>query len=574
MADDETAKKLATDVACAVFSRELNLRKAFSRLDVDKNGAIDRDEFAALLAPLSTACTAAATSAVFDLFDADKSGTISSSEFQDALLEYGGAAPPPPTKKPAAAAKHVEAIKEAAEYVEVDGDTMTDADVMDELSDRLEQEGVPLHTLYRVLAPRDGRMTRDTLRSVLEKMGLGYALASPAEEAAAAKKAPAVRAAEAVVAPAAQEEHVGDALEHANAFNVNQQRACEVLKSGDASDEAVRSLLPILKAKMHAHGDDTGKVGDLFLRLDADRSGSISPREFLELMRSWGVNLTAEQGVHLLEPFDVNLDGSLDFHEFVKWVEMWCPPEDENEYAASWRRGGPTDQRVWARSGDGAGRVGRVDRLMAMIDADHDGAIECYEFIRALSRKDDYDRPIGGGGGGGGLGQGRLNRTAAAADPDAAEAAALDAALKEAPAALEALTPAQLRQVAISDNAMIQQLRAELAERSSHMRDMFARMDADGSGEISVLEFRKGLQKAGFTDHGAVHKKGLDRGAIAVSVEDTVRLFNYDDKDRSGSLSYAEFVKLVQNSVAIDYRPMVVGEDSAVTVAGGYDGDL
>ncbi|KAH8048933.1 hypothetical protein JL722_12168 [Aureococcus anophagefferens] len=434
MADDETAKKLATDVACAVFSRELNLRKAFSRLDVDKNGAIDRDEFAALLAPLSTACTAAATSAVFDLFDADKSGTISSSEFQDALLEYGGAAPPPPTKKPAAAAKHVEAIKEAAEYVEVDGDTMTDADVMDELSDRLEQEGVPLHTLYRVLAPRDGRMTRDTLRSVLEKMGLGYALASPAEEAAAAKKAPAVRAAEAVVAPAAQEEHVGDALEHANAFNVNQQRACEVLKSGDASDEAVRSLLPILKAKMHAHGYDTGKVGDLFLRLDADRSGSISPREFLELMRSWGVNLTAEQGVHLLEPFDVNLDGSLDFHEFVKWVEMWCPPEDENEYAASWRRGGPTDQRVWARSGDGAGRVGRVDRLMAMIDADHDGAIECYEFIRALSRKDDYDRPIGGGGGGGGLGQGRLNPDGSAKADDVVEApAAVEEATDAAP---------------------------------------------------------------------------------------------------------------------------------------------
>jgi Ca2+-binding EF-hand superfamily protein len=59
-----------------------------------------------------------------------------------------------------------------------------------------------------------------------------------------------------------------------------------------------------------------------------------------------------------------------------------------------------------------------------------------------------------------------------------------------------------------------------------------------------------------------------------VSVEDTVRLFNYYDKDRSGSLSYAEFMKLLQNSVAIDYRPMVVGEDTAVTVAGGYDGDL
>ena len=36
---------------------------------------------------------------------------------------------------------------------------------MDELSDRLEQEGVPLHVLYKVLAPEDGKMTAATLRS-------------------------------------------------------------------------------------------------------------------------------------------------------------------------------------------------------------------------------------------------------------------------------------------------------------------------------------------------------------------------------------------------------------------------
>lgn len=122
----------------------------------------------------------------------------------------------------------------------------------------------------------------------------------------------------------------------------------------------------------------------------------------------------------------MDLNGELDFHEFVRWVAMWSPPDDDADCTASWRRGGPTDQRVWARAGDGFGRVGRVDRLMGMIDADHDGAIECFEFLRALARKDDYDRPVGGGGLAGGLGQGRLNP---------------DGSVKEAPKAEEPPPP-------------------------------------------------------------------------------------------------------------------------------------
>lgn len=88
-------------------------------------------------------------------------------------------------------------------------------------------------------------------------------------------------------------------------------------------------------------------------------------------------------------------------------------------------------------------------------------------------------------------------------------------------------------------------------------------------------EFRKGLQKAGFTGGGsfANHKHGLDRDAIAVSVEDTVRLFNYFDSNKSGTLSYAEFVQLLQNSVPVNYtNTCIVGEDTDVTVSGGYGG--
>ena len=152
--------------------------------------------------------------------------------------------------------------------------------------------------------------------------------------------------------------------------------------------------------------------------------------------------------------------------------------------------------------------------------------------------------------------------------------------------ALASLSPEEARKVTINDNALIQQLREELCERSSTMRKMFEHMDVDGSGQIDVFEFRKGLQKAGFTDHDHVHHKGLDRDAIEVTVEDTVRLcdaawtksasrpirlvlkfsprrasrkrcphrFNYFDKNHNGYLSYSEFVKLLQDNVKISYK--------------------
>ena len=89
-------------------------------------------------------------------------------------------------------------------------------------------------------------------------------------------------------------------------------------------------------------------------------------------------------------------------------------------------------------------------------------------------------------------------------------------------------------------------------------------MDVDGSGQIDVFEFRKGLQKAGFTDHDH-HRKGLDRDELEVTVEDTVRLFNYFDKNSNGFLSYSEFIKILQDSCKISYHKLEVAEKLEVT---------
>jgi len=803
MADPQN---LAMKVACGVFDKELNLRKAFSRYDADGNGTIDKDEFAeVMMGCLGQIPSGDALDAVFNLFDKDGNGRLSTQEFTDSLLDFGGGAPPPPSSRmrddmglglgataPTSrggrvpsprAAPHAQALALAKEYEEefATGDTLTDAEVMDELSNRLEGEGVPLHTLFRVLCPGNngsgnigsggsgsnrlnldtgGLMSEAGLRDLICKMGLGGTLATPAEEAAAAQAgfrgqkqvlARSVSAGEGKFKPSAPDgtmnlsstaptpdvntlgDGVADSVGRTMAYNESEQKAAQVLLTGDSSDAAVRALLPLIQAKMYEHGFDTGSVRQIFLKIDSDRSGMISPKEFFERMSGWGVSLTPEQTLHLLEPFDVDLNGEIDYNEFAKWVAMWSPAEGEAE-DGQWFRGGSVDQRVWSASGSGTGKVGRLHRLMQMIDVDHNGAVESWEFIKALAKGNDFDRPVVDGGRNAGLGGGRLNADgtlkdqyregggrgkavqSGGADDDAKMASLLArlaqklaegdanvngtfsymldkeggkngavgasgleqvlgyidvdpdgvAALvakhgeigvgsnvKELPiwklmqllegaggvggapapeakpipqleeklpqvvrkkeltdeekqqaalraeharqqaelqrqreaakqeendlkdaAAADRLNPQvaqmsadDLRRTQMNDNKMVKQLRAELFERSAKMKDMFRRMDVNDTGTISLIEFRKGLQRAGFTDGAGFHKSGLDRDALAVSVPDTVRLFNYFDEDGDGELSYNEFMRLLQDSLTVDYNKFIVGENTKMTIS-------
>ena len=93
-----------------------------------------------------------------------------------------------------------EAISDAARYEELTFENMTDAEVVCELSDRLEAEGVPLHTLFKILCPgslpgitgatsgrsvggaEGGMMAEKGLRDLITKMGLGKCLGSAEED--------------------------------------------------------------------------------------------------------------------------------------------------------------------------------------------------------------------------------------------------------------------------------------------------------------------------------------------------------------------------------------------------------
>jgi Ca2+-binding EF-hand superfamily protein len=398
------ANDIATRVACGVFEKEMNLRKAFAQYDADGSGTIDKAEFAQVMDKFSTyGCS----DDVFDLFDADKNGVISVEEFQNALMDFGGSAPPPPSSrmrkdmnlthtapKPSgyqalhdsgggrgggsSPRKLRQAVADSHTYEEVmpDADSLTDAEVMNVLTERLSEEGVPLHTLFRVLCPSNGsgqqigggagnRLTLDTggmmseegLRDLICKMGLAGTLATPGEEKAAARtgelqaslRSQHVQGSQHGLADSSDGTfkpsapggtqnlaHTGaggalsdsmradgtvsthgntlgagvaDAMARKTGFNNAEQKAHIVLQTGDSSDEAVKLLLPLIQAKIHEHGYNTSNARELFLKIDVDRSGKITPEEFFDRMASWGLELTPEQTLHLLEPFDVDMNG-------------------------------------------------------------------------------------------------------------------------------------------------------------------------------------------------------------------------------------------------------------------------
>jgi len=158
---------------------------------------------------------------------------------------------------------------------------------------------------------------------------------------------------------------------------------------------------------------------------------------------------------------------------------------------------------------------------------------------------------------------GKHQPVVAVVDEGAELAEALRREQTEGVAIMENMSSTERRKVAMNDNMVIAQLRTELFERSSKMKDMFRRLDTDGSGSLSLLEFRKGLQRSGFTDmrgQANTHRKGLDRGTLVVSIADTVRLFNYFDEDGDGQMKYGEFMHLLQNSTKVDYnKRLMVG---------------
>jgi hypothetical protein len=80
------------------------------------------------------------------------------------------------------------------------------------------------------------------------------------------------------------------------------------------------------------------------------------------------------------------------------------------------------------------------------------------------------------------------------------------------------------------DHAVVEDLRAQMKSRGAKgiigLARKFRIMDDDGSKALRLSEFKKGLRESSFT----------------IKEQDLVSLFNYFDKDKSGSIDFDEFL--------------------------------
>ena len=66
------------------------------------------------------------------------------------------------------------------------------------------------------------------------------------------------------------------------------------------------------------------------------------------------------------------------------------------------------------------------------------------------------------------------------------------------------------------------------------LQQIFAEFDADGSGKISLLEFKNAFRKLG----------------IGLTSKDIDHVINYCDKDRDGEVDYKEFASKLRPNVS------------------------
>jgi len=80
---------------------------------------------------------------------------------------------------------------------------------------------------------------------------------------------------------------------------------------------------------------DTNHYADRFRILDADGDGRVSAAELVELMRSFGDDVTDEAAAKAVELMDADGDGLVSLEEFAGYLDSRSPEDS--------RSGAPTD---------------------------------------------------------------------------------------------------------------------------------------------------------------------------------------------------------------------------------------
>jgi hypothetical protein len=82
----------------------------------------------------------------------------------------------------------------------------------------------------------------------------------------------------------------------------------------------LKSLVKKLQEQRQNYSLDALYLKSLWDRADADHSGSLSSKEIVSLISSINVNLPLDKVKAMYKKFDVDQNGTLDFHEFIEFM--------------------------------------------------------------------------------------------------------------------------------------------------------------------------------------------------------------------------------------------------------------
>ena len=157
----------------------------------------------------------------------------------------------------------------------------------------------------------------------------------------------------------------------------------------------------------HLTARDVHELRALFIKMDADDSGTITRSELAAAMRGMGVaDKDPDAFKRVLDAVDADGDGKVSWEEFL---EAALEPQMVRHQQQVW-------QAFCAMDKDGSGQISvdelkevlkdepiaRIEKYIAEFDINKDGFIDYEEFLRMLLPKNLKVRQTGGGGGGGG----------------------------------------------------------------------------------------------------------------------------------------------------------------------------
>jgi Ca2+-binding EF-hand superfamily protein len=134
---------------------------------------------------------------------------------------------------------------------------------------------------------------------------------------------------------------------------------------------------------------------EAFDEFDKDKSGSISTKELLQVMRAIGKNPTEDEILELVMETDLNGNGTLDFEEFVEMMKKKTTEEDaKDDLREAFRifdkdKSGFIDGKEIVLVTSTLGQALTDDELEAFIaeaDLDGDGKLDYNEFVQMMTK--------------------------------------------------------------------------------------------------------------------------------------------------------------------------------------------